>query len=284
MEGGGAGRKRRARTRGRRGRRARACVPRGSAAPRSARGGGVRGGCVVVPVSDRYRARTSRYIFFRPPAVDGREAQVLTRAARHPPPPAAKPCAGPRVRSARAPALLLPALAPPADGHCAARSRSGSRTRADRDPAANRSSTTERALRSPQRADATMGYQVGEDGLSVQDAATLDASTLTPLSPEVISRQATINIGARRSPRGLANSPSAPQSPVPTAWERRERRSPPPRTRDRDPSRLGLFSPPARARAVLFRGGPSPDHDLSRPLPRVPQARSATSRTASPRS
>ena len=76
-----------------------------------------------------------------------------------------------------------------------------------------------------------MGYQVGEDGLSVQDAATLDASTLTPLSPEVISRQATINIGARRSPRGLANSPSAPQSPVATAWERRERRSPPPRER-----------------------------------------------------
>ena len=60
--GGGRGRKRRARTRGRRGRRARACVPRGSAAPRSARGGGVRGGCVVVPVSDRYRARTSRYV------------------------------------------------------------------------------------------------------------------------------------------------------------------------------------------------------------------------------
>ena len=41
-----------------------------------------------------------------------------------------------------------------------------------------------------------MGYAVGEDGLSVQDADTLDASTLTPLSPEVISRQATINIGA----------------------------------------------------------------------------------------
>ena len=40
-----------------------------------------------------------------------------------------------------------------------------------------------------------MGYAVGEDGLSVQDADTLDASTLTPLSPEVISRQATINIG-----------------------------------------------------------------------------------------
>lgn len=42
---------------------------------------------------------------------------------------------------------------------------------------------------------ANMGYAVGEDGLSVQDADTLDASTLTPLSPEVISRQATINIG-----------------------------------------------------------------------------------------
>ena len=41
-----------------------------------------------------------------------------------------------------------------------------------------------------------MGYVVGEDGLSIQDAASLDASTLTPLTPEVISRQATINIGA----------------------------------------------------------------------------------------
>ena len=50
----------------------------------------------------------------------------------------------------------------------------------------------------------TMGYTVGEDGLSIQDAASLDPSTLTPLSPEVISRQATINIGAcplSRDPR-----------------------------------------------------------------------------------
>ena len=49
-----------------------------------------------------------------------------------------------------------------------------------------------------------MGYTVGEDGLSIQDAASLDPSTLTPLSPEVISRQATINIGAcplSRDPR-----------------------------------------------------------------------------------
>lgn len=41
-----------------------------------------------------------------------------------------------------------------------------------------------------------MGYVVGEDGLAIQDADSLDASTLTPLTPEVISRQATINIGA----------------------------------------------------------------------------------------
>lgn len=32
-------------------------------------------------------------------------------------------------------------------------------------------------------------------GLSVQDLATLDVTKLTPLTPEVISRQATINIG-----------------------------------------------------------------------------------------
>jgi hypothetical protein len=50
--------------------------------------------------------------------------------------------------------------------------------------------------RSARDTNANMGYTVGEDGLSVQDADTLDASTLTPLSPEVISRQATINIGA----------------------------------------------------------------------------------------
>jgi len=35
----------------------------------------------------------------------------------------------------------------------------------------------------------------GEDGLAVQDLAKLDVSKLTPLSPEVISRQATINVG-----------------------------------------------------------------------------------------
>ena len=34
-----------------------------------------------------------------------------------------------------------------------------------------------------------------QDGLAIQDASTVDASKLTPLTPEVISRQATINIG-----------------------------------------------------------------------------------------
>ena len=50
-----------------------------------------------------------------------------------------------------------------------------------------------------------MGYVVGEDGLAIQDADSLDASTLTPLTPEVISRQATINIGAslRNDPRPI---------------------------------------------------------------------------------
>ena len=38
--------------------------------------------------------------------------------------------------------------------------------------------------------------EVCEDGLAKQDLATLDISTLHPLSPNVISRQATINIGA----------------------------------------------------------------------------------------
>ena len=35
--------------------------------------------------------------------------------------------------------------------------------------------------------------------LSVQDLATLNEAELNPLSPQVISRQATINIGARIS-------------------------------------------------------------------------------------
>ena len=47
-----------------------------------------------------------------------------------------------------------------------------------------------------QAVTAKMGYVVGEDGLSVQDADGLDPTSLTPLTPEVISRQATINIGA----------------------------------------------------------------------------------------
>eukprot|EP00434_Breviolum_minutum_P007363 symbB.v1.2.006498.t2/scaffold361.1/size299464/21 len=34
-----------------------------------------------------------------------------------------------------------------------------------------------------------------EDGLAVQDLSTLDATKLTPLTPEVISRQATMNVG-----------------------------------------------------------------------------------------
>merc|ERR1711866_42365 len=34
-----------------------------------------------------------------------------------------------------------------------------------------------------------------EDGLAVQDLKTLDIKTLTPLTPEVISRQATMNVG-----------------------------------------------------------------------------------------
>merc|ERR1719197_2407368 len=34
-----------------------------------------------------------------------------------------------------------------------------------------------------------------EDGLAVQDLETLDVSKLNPLTPEVISRQATMNVG-----------------------------------------------------------------------------------------
>jgi translation initiation factor 2 subunit 3 len=34
------------------------------------------------------------------------------------------------------------------------------------------------------------------DGLAVQDASAINVKTLSPLTPEVISRQATINIGS----------------------------------------------------------------------------------------
>lgn len=69
-----------------------------------------------------------------------------------------------------------------------------------------------------------MGYVVGEDGLAIQDADSLDASTLTPLTPEVISRQATINIGEllpplcsgpSRSGRRLPNPPLLPSDSLP---------------------------------------------------------------------
>jgi hypothetical protein len=39
-----------------------------------------------------------------------------------------------------------------------------------------------------------MAANVAEDGLSIQNVDTLDPSKLTPLTPEVISRLATINI------------------------------------------------------------------------------------------
>lgn len=40
-----------------------------------------------------------------------------------------------------------------------------------------------------------MAAVCGEDGLAVQDLKTIDISKLTPLTPEVISRQATMNVG-----------------------------------------------------------------------------------------
>ena len=43
--------------------------------------------------------------------------------------------------------------------------------------------------------DRHKSHNVTQPHLAVQDLTTLDASKLTPLTPEVISRQATINIG-----------------------------------------------------------------------------------------
>ena len=41
----------------------------------------------------------------------------------------------------------------------------------------------------------SLGYKTGPDGLSVQNLSKMDISTLSPLTGEVMSRQATINIG-----------------------------------------------------------------------------------------
>merc|ERR1719391_33621 len=41
----------------------------------------------------------------------------------------------------------------------------------------------------------SLGYKTGPDGLSIQNLSKMDISTLTPLTGEVMSRQATINIG-----------------------------------------------------------------------------------------
>lgn len=40
--------------------------------------------------------------------------------------------------------------------------------------------------------------KVADDGLAVQDLSKLDLETVSPLTEEVMSRQATINIGASR--------------------------------------------------------------------------------------
>eukprot|EP01084_Bolivina_argentea_P033194 61434_1 len=41
----------------------------------------------------------------------------------------------------------------------------------------------------------SLGYKIGDDGLSIQNINKLDISSLSPLTGEVMSRQATINIG-----------------------------------------------------------------------------------------
>jgi hypothetical protein len=98
-----------------------------------------------------------------------------------------------------------------------------------------------------------MGYQVGEDGLSVQDAATLDASTLTPLSPEVISRQATINIGARRSPRGLDDALGPSIARPDGVGTPREAFAPPANARSRSLAPRVIFPAGARSRGSVPR-------------------------------
>ena len=61
-----------------------------------------------------------------------------------------------------------------------------------RHAAAPKSSSSSRKSAAPA---ATAVHASSDCGLAVQDLATLDISKLTPLSPEVISRQATLNIG-----------------------------------------------------------------------------------------
>ena len=52
-------------------------------------------------------------------------------------------------------------------------------------------------LREQVRGQMSVEEALSDPRPSSQDLSTLDVAKLTPLSPEVISRQATINIGAR---------------------------------------------------------------------------------------
>ena len=58
-------------------------------------------------------------------------------------------------------------------------------------------------------------------GLAVQDLSKLDVNELNALSPEVISRQATINIGARA--RSRASALPACEPTVPRGARRKQR-------------------------------------------------------------
>lgn len=61
--------------------------------------------------------------------------------------------------------------------------------------AANTAANTGKKAAKSAESDRHKSFGAVQSHLAVQDLSTLDVATLTPLSPQVISRQATINIG-----------------------------------------------------------------------------------------
>ena len=101
----------------------------------------------------------------------------------------------------------------------------GRKVRFDDAAAPTEGSAASRAGASSAAASSAAPSHAPGTGLAVQNLATLDVSTLTPLTREVISRQATINIGEEMP--GLAEGgPSRKQTCAALSrnnWPRRSR-------------------------------------------------------------
>ena len=86
------------------------------------------------------------------------------------------------------------------------------------------------------RAGVLLTQMATSSGLSKQDLATLNVAELNALSPEVISRQATINIGAQelRASPACAGAPARHHCNAPLNWPWHERELPASRGESKD--------------------------------------------------